>query len=306
MAKLLGDFFVELAKKSGINPEDEALKALLTNGDFFKTELPDELVKSIDNSLISLKDAKNNHPDIKNHYTKQALDGLDSTITNLLDELGIPENERNEIMVERSSYKRPAILIKKVKELEQKKANADKPDKAAIQKEIDDLHAKLRLSDTEKKAQADEYAKKELNMRKQYKIHGMLSGYKSVFDNLDAEVKNTTLQTIIDKSLQDNNAQLTFDENGNLVLLKKDGTNYYDGDKNTQVNAQQYIEQVLSRNKALVTTQPTQQGANTSPNGHQAAAPANGNGSGKPAENATFKQIMAETQQNWDAAAKIN
>lgn len=303
MAKQLGEFFVDIAKKSGINADDEALKTLLANGDFFKFELPDDLAKNIDTALISMKDAKNNHTDLKNHYTKQALDGLDSTINALLDELGIPEDMRNEIMLERSSYKRPAVLIRKVKELEQKKANADKPDKAAIQKELDGLHAQLRAATDKEKQLESDYAKKEVNLRRQYRLGSMLSGYKTVFDTLDAEVKNTTLQALIDKNLQDNNAQMTFDENGNFVLLKKDGTNFY-GDNNQQINAQQYIEQILSRNKALITTQPPPAAGATPPNGQHLTPPAGGNG--KPAANATFTDIMKETQNNWNQALKVS
>lgn len=299
--KNLGDFLKELAKKGGLNVEDDAVRAFFANDTFTAIEVPEAVFKPIDSALISLTDAKNNHPDIKNFYTRQSLDSLDKIIDALMEQFQLSEDEKNEIKVERSSYKRPEILIKKIQQLEQRKANADKPDKAAIQKQIDDLHAGLRQEQEKTKKLESDYALKERQLKINYKLHSLLAEHKTIYDDLDPEVKSTTFQTLLSKRLQDNNAKLDFDDNGNFVLLKNDGTNFY-GDSNQQVNAKQFIEQTLSANKLLVTTKPPVNGANgangqQSQNGQNGTAPGSGSGKNTGA-NSTYKELMEQARKD--------
>ena len=301
--KNLGEFLKDLAKKGGLNIEDDAVKAFFSNEAFAAIEVPEPVFKPIESSLISLTDAKNNHPDIKNHYTKQALDGLDKNIDSLMEQFGLTPDEVNEIKVERNSYKRPELLIKKLQQLEQKKANADKPDKAAIQKQIDDLHAQVRASQEETKAVRAESALNTKQMKINYKLDSLLGSHKTIYDTLDPDVRNTTFQTLLQKRLQDNNAKFDFDENGKFILIKNDGTNFY-GDSNQQVDAKQFVEQVLSANKLLVTTSNQQNnnsgGANSqqSQSGQQnGSAPQNGSGKQSGA-NGTFKEIMEQARKD--------
>lgn len=294
MAKL-NEFLQSIAKKAGINVEDDAVKAFFATEALAIIEVPETLQKPVDSSLISLTDAKNNHPDIKNYYTRQALDTLDKKVDAIMEQFGFSPDDVNEIKVEQSSYNKPALLAKKIQALEQKKANADKPDKAAIQKQIDDLHAGLRAEQEKTKKLETDYALKEKQLRISYKLQSLMGEHKTIYDELDPEVKYTTFQTLLNKRLQDNNAKLDFDDNGNFVLLKNDGTNYY-GESNQQVNAKQFVEQTLSANKLLVTTKPPVNGANgangsQSQNGQQGGAPANGSGKA-PGASSTYKELM--------------
>lgn len=299
MAKL-NEFLQSIAKKAGVNIEDDAIRAFFSNPAFADIDVPDTVQKPVDSTLISLTDAQNNHPVIKSYYTRQALDSLDKTIDALIDEFQLSPEDVNEIKVERSSYKKPEVLIRKMQALEQKKANADKPDKAAIQKQIDDLHANLRAEQDKTKKLESEYALKEKQMKIGYKINSFRSGYKTINDHLEPEVRAAIEETLLNKRLQDNNAKYDLDENGNVVLLKSDGTNFY-GDSNTQVNAKQFYEQTLSANKLLVTTSNQQQqnnsgGANgqQSQNGQNGNAPANGSGKAAGA-NSTFRELMKQS-----------
>lgn len=309
MAKNLADFLREQAKKAGINIDDDAHKAFFTNDALTAIEVPETIFKAVDSSLISLTDAKNNHPDIKNFYTRQSLDTLDKTIDALMEKFGFSADDINEIKVERSSYARPELLAKKIQQLEQKKANADKPDRAAIQKQIDDLHAGLRTEQEKTKKLETDYALKEKQMRVGYKLQSLLGEHKTIYDELDPEVKYTTFQTLLNKRLQDNNAKLDFDENGNFILIKNDGTNFY-GDSNQQVNAKQFVEQTLSANKLLVTTKTAPNAANgangqQSQNGQQnGSAPANGSGK-QAGANGTYKELMAQAQKDAAQATPV-
>lgn len=251
---LLGEFLHNQIKKAGLNPEDEAIKNFLLNGELVKIELPEEIERGIDNNLISLKDAKNNHPEIKSHYTQQSLMTVDKTIEKLLEDMELDDATKADILSETSTYKRVPKLAQKIRELEVMKAAAGKTDKAAFQRQIDDLHAAVRAEKERADKAKGEFEEKLKEFKLQNKIKSLFSNYKTVWDELDPEVRNTTIHNLLQKELQDSKAVLTFDENENLALLNKDGANFY-GDNNQQVNPQQFLDIILSKNKVLVTSQ---------------------------------------------------
>lgn len=297
MAKNLGEFLKEVAVKSGLNIEDDAFKQFFATESFATIEVPDPVYTGVSKGLISMADAKK-HPDLKNFFHADALDRTDKEIDAMATEFGLSEEAKNELKAERATAKRAAILIRKVQQLEADKANAGKPDQKAIQKQIDDLHAKLREVNEEKTRLTTDFAAKEKDMKLAMQVDTMLLPHKTIHDGLDMSVKHTILKTLINKDLQDKSAKFDFDENGNFVLLRKDGTTYF-GDSNQPVTAQQFIEQTLSRNKQLVTTQSAnnngQSSAANQNNGQQSAAPAGGSGNAeKKGASSTYKEIMAE------------
>src|SRR6186713_1980331 len=111
MAKLK-EFITALAKKAGFDTASETAKP------FFDalpdTEMPEDIHKGIDNALISLTEAKNNYPELKNHYTKQALDGMDKEYVGVMDAFELDEATRAEILAEKSTYKRGPMLTRKI------------------------------------------------------------------------------------------------------------------------------------------------------------------------------------------------
>lgn len=124
----------------------------------------------------------------------------------------------------------------------------------------------------------------------QSRVETMLASYKTTFDELDPSVKAATIRSLLDKELQDKDAELTYDDKGNFTLLKKDGSNFY-GDNHQQVNPQSFLEQLLSRHKLLITT--PKQGDKTIATPKQ---PASGGDGKEVTGQATFKSIMKEAQ----------
>lgn len=285
MSKNLGDFLHGLLTKAGQNTDDKAIKDFLA-GNVMTLEIPDDVAKSLDNNLLSVKDAKNNHPEIKAHYTKSALDGVDSVINELVE--GMPDDVKALVLGEKSSYKRVSLVADKIKELEAKKAGANKGDKDGLQKQIDELHQQLAA---EKKAKED--AKKEfesniLKFRVDSKKESLLSQYKTTLDEFDPQVKYSTINALINKELQDKDADFTYDDKGNFTLLRKDGSNFY-GDNHQQVNPQTFVEQLLSRHKLLVTT--PKPGEKPTP-----TQPASGGGGKDTTGQSTMKSLIKESQ----------
>lgn len=263
----LKDFLTALAKKAGYDTESATAKP------FFDalpdSDIPDDIQKGIDNSLISLTDAKNNHPEIKNYYQKQSLDGVDKVLNDALAEYEFDEDSKNEINGIRSTYQRVPAFIKKVAELQAKKAGTgNSKDKAVIQKEIDDLHKAI----AEEKRQRGEDKKVFENQMTSYKIKARidsaLSAFKTIHDELDPDVKSTVINTLLQKELQDNQAKFAFDDQGNFTLIKNDGANYY-GENHQQITPVKFIEQTLAKTKQLKVSSPAPNGANTQNRGYQ-------------------------------------
>lgn len=268
----LKDFVIGLARKAGFDPASEAAKP------FFDalpdTDVPEDVQKGVDNNLISITDAKNNHPILKNHYHKQALDGIDSTIVDLMTEMELDDDTKASILAEKSSFKRVPLLTKKIAELTAAKAGASAPDKKEIQKQIDALHAQIadekKARAADKKAFDDQLVGFKINTQ----IGTLLSPHKTIHDDGDPEVKSTIINTLITKALQDNQAKFAFDETGNFTLLKIDGTNFY-GENHQQITPAQFIEQTLAKTKQLKVS-PGSNGANNQQRGNPTPKRADG------------------------------
>jgi hypothetical protein len=270
----LKDFITALAKKAGYDTESATAKP------FFDalpdTEVPDDIHKGIDNSLISLTDAKNNHPEIKNYYQKQSLDGVDKVLNDALSEYEFDEESRNEITGVRSTYQRVPALIKKLAELTAKKAGSgNNKDKAAIQKEIDDLHKAVATEKNSRVEDKKAFDNQMLTFKTNTKKTQLFSGIKTIHDELDPEIRFNILDSQIQKELQDNQAKFAFDDQGNFTLNKNDGTNYY-GENHQQISPVKFIEQTLAKNKQIKISSPApNNGANNS-NGNQTKQTAGG------------------------------
>src|SRR5882672_1473936 len=280
------DFINQQVSKAGV-PFDvnvEANKAFMDAAAAMTVEIPDDIAKGIDNKFITVEAAKNNHPDIKNHYQSQALDTIDKATAGTLKELGVPQDVIDALVKEEgSTFKRVPLAFKKLQDLEKQKANANKPDQQAIQKQIDDLQAALRNEKDITTRTIKEKEDFQKDMRLRYKRNSIFAGAKTTYDNLDPEEKYGALDIVLDRALNDSNAKMDLDEHGNITLTRKDGTTYF-GDNNVPVNAQQFVDGLLSRKKLLVSNQPTAgNNGGTPPAGNSANngsnnAPQSGNG----------------------------
>lgn len=250
MPKTIGQFLEALAKKAGVTFTEEQT-TFINGGELTRINMPEDIERSLDNNLLSVQDAKNNHPDIKGHYTKAALDGVDSVLNELIKDL--PDEDKAELAGERSSYKRIQSTATKLRALEAKKAGAAAPDKKAIQDQIDALHNQLAAEKQSRQDLEKAHANSIKQMKVDAKLESILAGYKTIYDTLPPEVRNMTLKNLLQKELQDKDADYTIDENGKFLLLKKDGSNFY-GENHQQVDPVQFAEQTFSRHKLLQVT----------------------------------------------------
>jgi hypothetical protein len=297
MAKLK-DFIIALAKKAGFDTENAAVKPFFDAlGD---ADVPEDIHKGIDNSLISLTEAKNNHPELKNHYQAQSLAGVDTALEELMASFELGDDERKPILSERSTYKRVPLLTRAIVELDRKKnATHGSKDKQEIQKQIDELHQQLKA---EKEARAQEKTQFD-NQRLQDRINSkkniLFSGLKTIHDELDSETRYSILDTLVDKALRDSGAKFVFDEQGNFNLVRNDGTNYF-GENHQQIKPQAFIEQVLAKSKQIKVSQTNGQQNGNNNNGQAHQPPAAGNGANGGNNGQSYSTLVDRNKQALD------
>lgn len=279
----LKSFIASIAKKANVDLTTDEAKAFYDA--LPDTDVPEAINTGIDNSLLSLTDAKNNHPDIQNHYKAQVLSGLDSTINSIIDELGLDDQTKADILGERSSYKRVGVLTKKIKDLEHGKG---KNSSNATQQEIDRLQAELRQEKAKLTQKDEEYQGKLLSFKIQDKVKALVAKgqFPTIYDGLDDELRFRNISDALAMELQAKNAKWHLDENENLTIIKNDGTTFYT-DNHQVVVPKPFVESNLTRNKIIVP--PTQALSGTT--GKQ-TAPAGANGT--PAGNKNAQPGVAD------------
>lgn len=283
MPKTVKEFLTILLQKAGVKLEDEAIKTALDVPELATIQIPDALITPIDNGLLSLQAAKNNHPEIGGHYRAQAYDGLDKELDRFIEDYKLPDEVKTEIKAEKSSTKRAVLLAAKIKTLEEQKASSGKGEKDTLQQEINRLNNELRL-EKDKEAGIKANHQKEINeLRMGHALGGLLGGYKTKFDELPAGVKDSTLKAIINNSLAADAAELSVDDAGQLIIRKKDGSNFF-GEDNRQYTPNTYLDKILARDKILIVNDQNQN--------------QNGNGKGANSHTQNGQQFQRNHNQN--------
>jgi hypothetical protein len=311
MPKSAKDFLTVLLTKAGVKMDDEAITTALASAELATIQIPDALITPIDNGLLSVQAAKNNHPEIKGHYTAQALDSLDKELERAMDDYKLPDEIKTELKGEKSSYKRATLLAAKIKNLEEQKASSGKGEKDVLQQEINKLNGELRDIKAKEQTIHEDYKKQLLDVKMGHSLGQLLGAYKTKFDELPANVKSSTLQAIINNSLTSDNAEFTVDEAGQLLLRKKGGDNFF-GDDHSILTPKTYLDKILARDKILITTDQSQNnggGANSHnrnngqtfqrQNQNQSNSGNNGNGNGKAASNTAMQSLVEEALQGF-------
>jgi len=263
-------------------------KAGVTYDGDLSTDIPDEVATNLDNQLLTIAAATNNHPDVKKVYFAQAYNGLDAELKNAYADFGLSDEVISEIERAGGSTKKAVALARKIKELGDKTAPVDSKKHAD---EIRALNEKLAAEIQAKTGLQTTFDNQLKQIKIQTKLGGMISGYKTVYDDLPADAKEAATNALLNKALQDSNAEFTFDENGNLSLIKKDGTNLF-GENHTLVTPQAFIDKSFS--KILKVTEATK------PNNQPATVP----GSQNP-KNAALDALIDESLTNYQAGTKV-
>lgn len=257
--KTLGQLINHLATKAGVKSDDPNLVNILSNADISKIPVHSDLVTSIDENLLNIEAALDQHPKVRSKYTAEVLSPFDSKMAAIIEELGLDDAGKEELKGIRSTYKRFETLTQRLREMKEAKATATKDkDKEALQQQIDELQNSLKIA---KKAVDDakiEYETKLQDDRKDFRLRNLIAGKKTTLDTLPEDVRNSTILGIINKNLQAQDAELRFDDKGELQPYKKDGSKLY-GANHTLITLDSLIDSELAQNKLLPVTNTTTQ-----------------------------------------------
>lgn len=239
MSQTIGELFNSFAIKAGIAPDNAELKSLLSNEALATITVPDELGNGMDRGLLSIEAAKNNHPDIKKKYFADAWDGMDKQLLSLVENDTFDESDIAEIKAEKSTAKKAELIVSKLKAA---KATAKGADKDEINKQLASAHEAARIAKDEVTAVKNQYESRIKDIHKTAAIKAVFGNYKTIYDELPADIRSATMEAIINKALQDKNAELRTDDNGNLQLISKDGSNVF-GSNHVQLTPQSFLDQ---------------------------------------------------------------
>ena len=272
------DLLKKLATKAGID--------IVIDAD---GNIADDAATSLDNQLLTIAAATNNHPDVKKVYFAQAYNGLDAEMKDLITEFGLSDDVKAEIERAGGSTKKAVALARKIKEISEKPHSTDTKKHAD---EIRLLNEKLAAEIQAKTGLQTTFDNQLKQIKIQTKLGGMIGSQKTVYDELPADAKEAAMNALLNKALQDSDAEFTFDDKGNLSLIKKDGTNLF-GENHTIVTPQAFIDKSFS--KILKVTEAPK------PNNNQ---PAPVNGSQKQS-NPALDAALDESLKAFEAGTKV-
>ena len=239
---LIGELINNLAQKAGIDSADENLKSLLASPELANIKVAEELSSLMDRGLLNIDAAKNNHPDIKKKYFADAYDGIDKQLLSLVASDTFDQSDLDEIKAEKSTSKKAELIVTKLKAA---KASAKGADKEEINRQLAIAHDAARKATEEKEALVQSYEGKIKDIHKTAAIKAVFGNYKTIYDDLPGDIRVATMEAIINKGLQDKNAELKTDENGNLQLVSKDGSNVF-GSNHVQLTPQSFLDQTFA------------------------------------------------------------
>lgn len=229
-------------------------KAGVTHDGELTADIPDEIAEKLDNGLLTIAAATNNHPEIRKVYTAQAYNGVDNELKKIMIKMDFPDDVIREITQagisdERpngSTTKRVYALVKKIKELSDKAAPADKEAAQKLSSQITELNQKLAAEIKKQTDLKTDFEGQLKQVKIKQKLDVLTGSAKTMYDDLPAEAKEAAINALVTKALNDSEADFTFDDKGNLSLIKKDGSNLF-GDNHTLVTPQSFIDKTLSK-----------------------------------------------------------
>lgn len=239
MPQIVGELLNNLFLKAGLPADHAGVKTLLTSPELANIQVPDDVVTALDNGLLSIDAAKNNHPDIKRKYFADAYDGIDKQLLALIATDTFDETDIAEIKAEKSTSKKAELIVTKLKAA---KATAKGADKEEINRQLAAAHEAARVANEKVTTVTSEYEGRIKEINKKAALKAVLATYKTIYDDLPGNVKIPSMEALINNALQDKNAVLSVDDNGNLVLTGKDGSNVF-GSNHVQLTPQSFLDQ---------------------------------------------------------------
>lgn len=262
MPKQLGTILAALADKAKIKKDHPGLIELMS----INAQVSDEIATGLEN-LLSLMDvdAAKNNAELKKYFHSQVYNAFDAITNTLTDELGLDDAIKAELKgIDKTTERIPA-LVKKVKELEAKKAGANKGDKDAYTKQIDELNGQVLALKKSAEDQVSALKAKHDSDLLNYALKTHLSGYEYANDQLPKNVNVLTAQQLLQHELATKKVKLIRDENDNISLKQSENPEMDYHENNVKVSFTDFTNGVLANNKLLKVYDPAKPGNDPTP-----------------------------------------
>lgn len=254
MSRKIGELFVELLIKVGLDPLDKQYADAIS----IQTEMPETVVESF-KGLMTLEGAKNNIS-VKNHYTHAAYNPLDNELHSRMDMFGFSDEQKAIVMAEKSTGKKQQLFLNLVDgEFKKAKSSKDPEDLAKFKKEREETMALLAKKDDDIKALASS-KDNELNDYILGAIQDAEFGKHNWSSLYDVNDRGILAKNALNTYLEQNGAKLVLDENKKAKLVKKDNPEleYFDN-SNKKITFTELVPRILAEKKYLGVSQPTTQ-----------------------------------------------
>lgn len=249
----VGTLLKNLGNKAKIDLSDAKYADLLSAN----LEIPDEVANAIENGLFDVDTAKHNS-DLDKHFRAKALNGVDAKIKELLDEGDLSPEAVTEILSEKNSYAKIALMKAKLKESIEAK-HSGSSDTKAIKAEVAKLNADILAL---KKAKDDEIAQIKAQSEQavlDYAIDSHLSSLQYANSEIPAEVNVMTAKNLINKVLVDKKAKIVRGADGKLQLKNSEIPDLDYLENNKPISFSDLTASTLASNKLLKVTDPNPQ-----------------------------------------------
>lgn len=150
----------------------------------------------------------------------------------------------------------------------------------------------------------EDYKKQLSGARRDQALTLLLFGFKTELDDLGVSVKDSALKEIISNRLAADSAELTVDESGQLLLRRKDGTNFFAEDHRL-LNPDSYVEKVMARDNILRTNDAKPDTSNAQTGQQSGRNESTGNGRNNHTysnSNSTISSLIDQALKTLDAA----
>jgi hypothetical protein len=119
-------------------------------------------------------------------------------------------------------------------------------DKDEINRQLTAAHEAARLAKAEVETVKNTYEGKIKDIQLNAAIKAVFGNYKTIYDDMPPNLRTVTMEAIIKQGLQDKNAELRTDENGNLQLVSKDGSSNVFGANHVQLTPSSFLDQTFA------------------------------------------------------------
>jgi len=247
---LIRDLLAKLAKKAGLDTTQPEWADLLASN----LEINDGIGTAIDGKLMTADIAFNNadlRAKFKNLYYAEALNGVDSKFANIAEQLKLSDEELIDFNAQGTTFKKTDWLLKKAKDLAEKPATGN----GKKEQELVDTINKLNQDKAKLIADHDGVIKglkdsQETELINYMMMTDLAARTYALPDEMPAEMKTSIALAALQREATAKGYVIKRD-NGQLVLLTKDGTKPIKEDDNTEIGLKDFTDGVLHTNKLL-------------------------------------------------------